>query len=166
MIYRVVQFTHVIFPHIDSKDIQWALKFLSPEASRLFLQQSLPDQRHGIDVTQSIIKARHPISIDDFKTLIIAALLHDCGKSLIFIHLWHRVFIVLIKKAPQSLKSRLESGHSMFSIPLKIDTRHALWGGYLAAQAGLNPMVCQLICDHHNPKTVLGRLLEQADNKH
>lgn len=165
MIYRAFQFAHAIFPQLNPMDIQWALKHLSPKASKLFLQQSLPDQRHAIDVTQSIIKANHPIFIEDFKNLIIAALLHDCGKSLISIHLWHRVFIVLIKKTPQSLRSHLERGHSMFSLPLKIDTRHALWGSYLAEQAGLNLEICQLIREHHNPKTNLGRLLEQADNK-
>ena len=166
MVYRLLQFAHAIFTHIDPKDIKWALKHLSPEASTLFLQQSLPDQRHAIDVTQSIIKARHSISINDFKNLVIASLLHDCGKSVISIRLWHRVFIVLIQKVPQFLRSRLESSHSVFSIPLKVYTRHALWGGYLAEQAGLNPEICQLIREHHNPKTNLGRLLEQADNKH
>ena len=166
MIYRVLQFAHAIFPHVNPLEVKWALKHLSPEAAILFLQQSLPDQRHAIDVTQSIIKERHPVLIDDFKNLIIAALLHDCGKSMIFIHIWERVFIVLIQIIPQSLRSRLERGLSRFSFPLKVDTRHALWGSYLAKQAGLNPEVCQLIRDHHKPKTNLGRLLEQADNKH
>lgn len=166
MVYRVLQFAHALFPKIKSKDIEWAVKHLSSEASTLFLQQSLPDQRHAIDVAQSIIKARHSLTIEDFKNLITASLLHDCGKSVIFLHLWHRVFIVLIKKTPQSLRSRLENGHSIFSYPLKIDTRHALWGGYLAEQAGLNPNICRLIREHHNPKTNLGRLLEQADNNH
>lgn len=166
MIYRVLQFIRAMFPHIDPKDVEWALKQLSPEASNLFLQQSPPDQRHAIDVAKSIIKARSPISIDDFKNLVTAALLHDCGKSVIFLHLWHRVFIVLIQKTPNTLKERLENGHIIVSLPLKVDKRHALWGAQLTEQAGLNPEICQLIREHHNPKTDLGRLLEQADNKH
>lgn len=166
MIYRILQFAHTIFPHLNRQEVKWALKHLSPKASILFLQQSLADQRHAIDVTQSIIKAKHPILIDDFKNLITAALLHDCGKSIVFIHLWERVFIVLIQITPHSLRSRIEHGLSRFSFPLKVDTRHALWGSYLAEQAGLNPEVCQLIRDHHKPRNNLGRFLEQADNKH
>lgn len=165
MIYRVLQFAHAIFPNLNPKDIEWALKYLTPAASVLFLQQSLPEQRHAIDVTKSILKAKHPLSMDDFKNLVIAALLHDCGKSVLSIRLWQRVFIVLIQKIPKSLRSRIESGHSIFAYPLKIETRHALWGGYLAEDAGLNLVICQLIREHHNPKTKLGFLLKQADNQ-
>lgn len=165
MFYRVLQFTHAFFPYINPEDIKWALNHLSPEASILFLQQSLPDQRHAIHVTQSIVKAKHPLSNDNFINLVTAALLHDCGKSVITIRLWHRVFIVLIQKIPQSVRVCLESGQSILSIPLKVDTRHAIWGGYLAEQAGLDPEICRLIRDHHNPKTDLGYLLKQADNE-
>jgi len=166
MFYRIHQFIHAIFPHIDPSEINWALNHLSPEASELFLQQSQPEQRHAIDVAKSIYKTNPPLSFHDFQNLITAALLHDCGKSIVSIRLWQRVYIVLIHKKPQFLWTHLTRGHSIFALSLKIDARHALWGGYLAKKAGLNSIVCLLIREHHTPTTDLGRILEQADNSH
>ncbi len=166
MFYRVQQFLRAAFPRINPSEIKWALDHLSPKGSELFLQQSPSDQRHAIDVSKSLIQAKHSLTLDDLENLTTAALLHDCGKSIVYIRLWHRVYIVLIKKLPHFFRSRLEKGHSVFALPIKIDARHALWGKYLAQNAELNSRVCLLIREHHAPTTYLGRLLEQADNKH
>jgi len=166
MFYRVNQFILAIFPHIDPSEINWALDHLSPEAAELFLRQSLPEQRHAINVVKSILKAKLPISFDDFQNLITAALLHDCGKSIASIRLWQRVYIVLMRKMPQSLLTHLAKGHSIFAFSMKIDVRHALWGESLAKKAGLNSVVCLLIREHHTPSTYLGRILKQADDMH
>lgn len=164
MFYRVRQFINAIFPKVNASDINWALNHLTPEASDLFLKQSWPEQRHAIDVAQNIIQARNPISFSDFQTLITAALLHDCGKSMVPISLWQRVYIVLMQAMPQSLWSCLEQSHTVFASPLKLATQHALWGESLAKRAGLNSEVCLLIREHHSPQTDLGRILAQADN--
>lgn len=166
MLYRVYQFINAVFPHLTQTEINWAINHLSPEASELFLQQSRPEQRHAIDVAKSIIHANFPLLFDDFQNLITAALLHDCGKSVVFLRLWQRVYIVLMHRMPQFVLSLLNRSHPFFSFPLKIDERHALWGECLAKKAGLNSVVCLLIREHHNPTTDLGRILEQADNSH
>lgn len=166
MFYRLQQFYHTIFPHLNDTDIKWALNHLSPEAAKLFLQQSKPEQRHAIDVAKSITETSHLLPSNDFQNITAAALLHDCGKSIISIHLWQRVYIVLMHKAPKFLKSHFEKGPSIISFPLKIEARHALWGAYLAKKAGLNSIVCLLIREHHAPRTALGRILEQSDNTH
>ncbi|TGE32270.1 HD domain-containing protein [Desulfosporosinus sp. Sb-LF] len=166
MFYRVRQFIQAFHPQIDSSKITWALNYLSPEATTLFLKQSKTEQLHAIEVTQSIIMAEHPLAYSDFQSLITAALLHDCGKSIISIRLWHRVYIVLMQKMPVSLWTRLEQGHTILASPLKMATQHALWGERLAQKAGLDPKVCRLIREHHSPQTDLGRILEQADNAH
>lgn len=164
MFYRVRQFIHAIFPYVDPSDIDWALNHLSLEASNLFLLQSKPEQRHAIGVAKSINKIVPTLSIYDFQNLITAALLHDCGKSVACIRLWQRIYIVLIQKMPQFLRSHLMRGNSIFAISIKIDERHALWGEYLAKKAGLNSIVCLLIREHHTPTTDLGRILELADD--
>ena len=166
MFYRVQQFTHAFFPHIDSSEIKWAMDNLSPQAYSLFLKQSRSEQRHALDVAQSIMKNKHAVAYYDFQNLLTAALLHDCGKSIVSIRLWHRVFIVLMQKMPQPIWSRLETSHTVFALPLKIATQHATWGGCLAQKAGLNPEICRLIREHHTPQTELGRILERADNAH
>ena len=166
MFYRVHQFIHAFFPHIDSSEIKWARNNLSPKAYSLFLKQSRSEQRHALDVAQSISTKKHALSNSDFRTLLTAALLHDCGKSIVSIRLWHRVFIVLMQKMPQHVWSLLETSHTVFALPLKISKYHAVWGEDLAHKAGLNSDICLLIREHHTPRTTLGRILERADNEH
>jgi len=166
MFYRVHQFIKAIFPHLNSSEITWALDNLPPEAYPLFLKQSQSEQRHALDVAQSLMKEQKSLTLSDFQNLLAAALLHDCGKSKVYNRLWHRVFIVLMQKMPHSMWSRLERSHTVFSVPLKTASQHAIWGGDLARGAGLDPAICLLIYEHHRPKTELGRILEGADNTH
>ena len=166
MFYRVHQFVNTIFPLINASEITWALDNLPPEAGSLFLKQSLPEQRHALDVAKSLMKEESNISVLNFQNLLVAALLHDCGKSKVCNRLWHRVFIVLMQKMPQSIWFQLERGHTVFATPLKTASQHAIWGGNMARGAGLNPTICLLIQEHHSPKTELGRILESADNAH
>lgn len=166
MFYRVHQFIHALSPHISSLEITWALENLPPEACPLFLKQSRPEQRHALDVAQSLMNARKSLTPTDFQFLLVAALLHDCGKSKVYNRLWHRVFIVLMQKMPPFMWSRLERSHTVFAAPLITASQHALWGGNLAQSAGLNPMICLLIWEHHSPRTELGRMLSHADNTH
>lgn len=166
MFYRVHQFIKTIFSGINPSEIKWALDNLPPEARLLFLKQSRSDQRHAIDVAQSLLKEKNTLSRTDFQNLLIAALLHDSGKSKVCNRLWHQVFIVLMQKMPPSLWSRLERSHSFFAAPLRTASQHAAWGCNLAQRAGLNPEICLLIYEHHNPTTELGRLLKMADDAH
>jgi hypothetical protein len=166
MLYRVHQFIQAFFPQIDSAEIKWAIDFLSPEAGSLFLKQSRSEQRHALDVAQCILENRPAVPYFDFQNLLAAALLHDCGKSIVSIRLWQRVFIVLMQKMPQPLWSYLETRRTGFALPLKIAAKHAFWGECLARKAGLNPEICLLIREHHTPKTELGRILARADNMH
>lgn len=166
MYYRVHQFAQAFCPHINSSEIKWAVDNLSPEASSLFLKQSRPEQRHALDVAKSLMNHQHDFTTSDFQNLLTAALLHDCGKSVVSMRLWQRVFIVLMQKMPPTIWSRLEQGSTFLALPLKIATKHAIWGEHLARKAGLNPAVCRLIREHHSPQTNLGRILERADNAH
>jgi len=166
MFYRVHQFIHALYPHLDSSEITWALEHLPPQARSLFLMQSLSEQRHAVDVAQSLMKEKNSLTLSSFQNLIAAALLHDCGKSKVHNYLWHRVFIVLMQKAPPSISSRLERSHTVFATPLMTASQHAIWGCDLAQKAGLNTVICRMIHEHHHPKTDLGRILESADNAH
>lgn len=166
MFYRVNQFIQAIFPHLDTSEISWALDNLPPEAGSLFLKQSRSEQRHALDVAQSLMIEKKALTVSNFQNLLVAALLHDCGKSMVNNRLWHRVFIVLMQKMPHSLWSRLERSNLVFAAPLKTASQHALWGANLAKRAGLDPVICLLIREHHSPNTELGRILERADNAH
>lgn len=164
MFYRVQQFINAIVPNVEPSEITWALENLPAEAGSLFLKQSPPEQRHALDVAQSLMNDQNIFTHSDFHTLLAAALLHDCGKAKVHTRLWHRIFIVLMQKMPPAFWARLESSHTVFATPLVTATQHAIWGCNLAQKSGLNPLICLLIREHHNPTTELGRMLQSADN--
>lgn len=164
MFYRARQTWDALFPKIQPLEIKWAQSILTEAAFDLFLQQSLAEQRHALDVAQVLAKRALPVSPLEHTILMTAALLHDCGKSLRHVRLWQRIFVVIMQKLPEPLWQTLEKSRTPLSFPLRLATRHAEWGSSLARQAGLNEEVCLLIRHHHSPVTELGKLLKQADD--
>jgi HD-like signal output (HDOD) protein len=147
-----------------------AAETLPAAAFSLFCRQALPEQRHALDVAKSL-KARKidlNLSAEDYHNLIIAALLHDCGKSFVNIQLWQRIMIVLVTAGPcQFMKNYIINNKNQvrsLALTLEIADRHAEWGESLARKAGLNEYICLLIREHHSPRTELGRILQENDN--
>jgi hypothetical protein len=149
-------------------EIEWVTKTLPASAFFLFRKQALPEQSHALAITRSLKKARKTLDLnpEEYENLIIAALLHDCGKSLVKLHLWQKILIVLINGCPQLFKKYLEAKPGFLTLTLNIAHQHAKWGESLAKEAGLNQQVCLLIGQHHCPKTKLGKILQEIDNKH
>lgn len=148
-------------------ELHWVQQTLPPRAFELFLHQDRGVQRHALDVAHTLKRSlRIPgeLSPVEARTLLSAALLHDCGKSSVRVRIWHQVFIVLSQGLPHSWQHRLERKHSVLSLPFRIAREHAYWGNQLARQAGLDLEVCRLIAEHHAPTTRLGRLLKEADD--
>jgi hypothetical protein len=161
MFYRARQFWQAIFPRINSEELNWALNKLPPTAASLFMQQSLTEQRHAIDVAYDLW-----LTHAEYPNLIIAALLHDCGKSRYPLNVWERIYIVLLQRAPLKARERLLQSRPLFSSPLRTALDHPIWGATLALELGLDDEIIALIQYHHNPRTPLGRLLYEADNRH
>ncbi|MFZ3372216.1 MAG: HD domain-containing protein, partial [Desulfitobacteriaceae bacterium] len=155
MFYRVKQFYKALFPFINPLEIAWVARTLPVSAFSLFRKQALPEQRHALDVTKSLEIELKSLALnsDEYQNLIIAALLHDCGKSLVRVHLWQRILIVLIDISPLQLNDYPGAKPKHLALTLKILHYHALWGEALAKKAGLNQQICLLIREHHFPKT-------------
>lgn len=163
MFYRIRQFFQALFSKPSPSELEELQTFLPPQAYSLFLRQSLAEQRHGIDVAKLIRGWDLSLTRQEKINIVTAAILHDCGKSYIKIRLWHRVFIVLIDRVPRPLKLMVIK-YKPFQVPLHLSTQHARWGSHLAKKAGLSMDVCNLIYEHHHPKTALGIILQKADN--
>lgn len=157
MFYRIKQFYKALFPSISPGEMEWVARTLSAPAFSLFCKQALPEQRHALDVTKSLLSEIKTLvlSPDEYRNLITASLLHDCGKSLINLRLWQRILIVLTN-----------NWFCHLSYTLNIAHKHAQWGELLAKEAGLNQQICLLIRQHHSPQTKLGKILQENDNKH
>jgi HD-like signal output (HDOD) protein len=168
MFYRFQQFYRGLFPTISSEEQELAYSFLSRESLSLFNKQSLADQRHALDVATDLLQNQVYLSFPQRRILIQAALLHDCGKTCYSLKLWQRVYIVLSAKLPSPVQEfliRLEQCKSL-SMPLTLAQKHPEWGALLAAQAGLEQDVIELIRTHHSPFSEAGKLLYDADNRH
>ncbi|CAA7602484.1 HD domain protein [Acididesulfobacillus acetoxydans] len=163
--YRSGQFIDVLWARFGREDLSRARHFLPATAYALFLRQSPAERRHSLKVA-AIIDNRGPaLPPNERRTLLQAALLHDCGKSLFPLRLWQRVLVVCCQKSPQEVQTRLLRGPKVVSSPLRLAQLHPAWGSRLAHQAGLNDEVCRLIAEHHQPRTPLGRLLAEADDR-
>lgn len=160
MLYRVHQFWQALHPTIKKEELEWALSLLPACAVPLFKSQPLPEQRHALDVALDLWDS----SIQD-SHLLIAALLHDCGKCRHPLKVWERIFIVLLQKAPSQLWNALASSQSSISILLQTAEEHPHWGAIKALEIGLDPEIAKLIREHHNPNSEAGYLLYLADNR-
>ena len=166
MFYRIRQLFKALFPRIRPQELSWAHSLLSDSAWRLFQKQSQPEQRHALDVAQELSGLSGRFTPQQTRTLLVAALLHDCGKSRVHVKLRHRILAVLLSPWPVFLKERFASHSPTTALALDIHKEHARWGRDLAAQAGLSEAILTLILEHHDPKEALGKLLKQADSRH
>lgn len=161
MIYRIRQFWQALNPRVSNQELQWALDILPTSAIPLFLDQSLTEQRHALDVALDLWS-----TAPKNHNLLIAALLHDCGKSRNTLKVWERIYIVLLQRAPRKVWNALLVAYPFLSSPLRTAQDHPTWGAELVRNKGLDREIVELIHDHHFPMTWEGRLLYEADNRH
>jgi hypothetical protein len=167
-IYRVRQFVSALLARVSPKDLREADEILPPPARELYHRMSVPDQRHALNVMQTL--RRKGYTEPD---LLAAALLHDVGKSAARIHSWHRAIIVLSKRFAPGVLAWLTSGEPRgWRRPFVIHRQHAEIGAQWAAQAGCSALTVSLIRRHQeapghepsNEEELVLTALQRADN--
>lgn len=170
MLYRLNQLYNAVFAGVTPSEYSWLNTFLTTKVFTLFCQQTLPEQRHALDVYYDIRNNKTAIEriygCSAYEDLLLAALLHDCGKSLIEPSLWQRILIVTTGYLPSRWKQRINSRRNFLSRTLMIYDQHPSWGRRLAAKAGINDNVQLLIQNHHSPHNPFEELLYLADCRH
>jgi HD-like signal output (HDOD) protein len=144
--HRLGQFFGALRPHVSAADRAEAYSYLAPDEQRLFETMMLRDQQHGIAAFRHV----HAAGAAEDPHLLVAALLHDCGKGRVAI--WQRVAHVLLGVAAPGLRRRIASEHGAV-------WRRAFWrllehpdiGAALAERAGADAEVVRIIREQESP---------------
>ncbi len=142
---RIRQFLAAIRAQVGEDEVAVLEQYLDPPQRDLFRRMSPIDQRHCLDVFNTLLQWGY--SDPD---LLRAALVHDVGKR--GIHLWHRVAGVLLEAFWPTLLERLAVNRPQsWLYGFYIYRHHTDLGAELAKRSGCSPSVVELIRGHHTP---------------
>jgi len=158
-LYRLRQFWGVLFASPAQSDLELARRILSEKQMELFSRMRTGEQAHSLEVFKKICNlgsqetATADLPPDAFRQLLVAALLHDVGKSRFPLYAWERGLVVIARalwseKARAWGQGRPPGG---WRRPFIIAEQHPEWGAELAAGAGASPLAVNLIRRHQNP---------------
>jgi hypothetical protein len=145
VLYRVRQFTLALGAHVSRERTNDLAPYLHRPQLELFNRMSSMDQHHCRAVFRALQAAGHRDP-----SLLNAALLHDVGKTLGPVRIWHRVLAVLTKTLVPRLWESMDANPGSWLYPLYVHRQHATMGSELAAQAGCGKDVVWLIAHHED----------------
>lgn len=152
--YRSRQVLHALRPRVDATELEQACSRLSDGQRRLFFSMELRDQRHALEV------ARRASTRTGDRDVLVAALLHDCGKGPV--PLWLRIAKVVSPGFVRSAGRQDAAGWR--GAAYRLD-RHVALSASLATEAGCSPGAVRLIGDKPEAdERWKAELLREADD--
>jgi hypothetical protein len=120
---------------------------LNEQLFRLFGRMTRSEQQHAIRVMKRVQVAGH--SEPD---LLVAALLHDAGKSRYGLNLFERTAVVLLRKMLPRQAAAWEAGEPHgWRRAFVIRAKHPQWSAEDMAVAGASARACELARRHQDP---------------
>jgi putative nucleotidyltransferase with HDIG domain len=164
LLYRTRQFWQSLSAAPAPDDIGGTRRVLSPSLMALFLRMQASEQAHSLDIFGKLANQG-----DTNHDLLVAALLHDVGKSRQPLRPWERALVVAGKALFPGLAKRWGQSPpggrlGNLRLPFVVAEQHPQWGAEMAAQAGASPLAVALIKRHQDvmqtkPATLEDRLL-------
>ncbi len=147
MIARLWQGIRALFAWGLPVDYAAAESVLSPELMRLFHRMRRSEQLHSLRVMRTLRARGH-----DRPELLVAALLHDCGKSRHPFTLADRTLAVLVRKLLPRRFDMWSQGEPVgWRRPFVIAAQHPAWSAEDMAAAGASPLATALSRRHQQP---------------
>jgi len=175
--YRARQFWAAVRATPDPADLQLAQSYLTAKQIKLFESMQPSEQAHSLQVFKQLyIQAGQNTDQMEkhYPDLLVAALLHDVGKSRQPLRLWERVLIVLARAFfPRQARQwghpreAVEAGTKQKLLwldwrrPFIIAEQHPRWGAEMAADVGASPLTISLILHHQQEITAPPTTMEE-----
>ena len=145
--YRLWQFWQIVTAvPLEPSALEEVATILSAQEMKLFAQFSLNDQWHSYRVMKMLRDAGH-----DQHPLLVAALLHDVGKTRLPLSIWERSLIVLASKLLPKQTAVWGQGEAVgLKRPFVVKANHPAWSATMAAEAGSDPLAIKLMQRHQD----------------
>ena len=168
--YRLWQFWQIVtaVPLVPSAREEVAA-ILTVDEMKLFERLSLNDQWHSYRVMKMLQAAGY-----EQTPLLVAALLHDVGKTRLPLSVWQRSLIVLASILLPRQTAVWGQGDAVgWKRPFAVKVQHPAWSAAMATAVGSHPLAVRLMQRHQEPilpedsseEAELLRLLQWADDQ-
>lgn len=146
-LYRVWQLVQALSARqLTPTEWEEVASLLTIAEQRLFRQMEPRDQQHSLQVLRTLASRG-----ERCHDLLVAALLHDVGKSRYPLRVWERPIVVLIRLFRPSMVDRwgqLRGDSWGWRRPFVVYEHHPAWGAQMAAAVGCSPLTVWLIRWH------------------
>jgi putative nucleotidyltransferase with HDIG domain len=160
--HRVSQFWRHASARVSEQERGAAERLLGPSLWPLFAQLPVNDQRHGLDVLETVMR----LDREPGRLLQQAALLHDIGKSGARFSVVERSLTVFLRATSPSLLHVFLRARPGFASRHHIYIDHARIGAERLRAAGA-PELAAVVAEHHDaePALEVTRRLQRADRR-
>ncbi len=150
--HRLHQFLRAATARIDEEERRRAAELLGPRLYPLFQSMRRNDQRHALDVTVTLRRMGETDPV-----VLQSALLHDVGKAEAPFSIIERSAAVFLRAAGPAVFQALCRRLPPFGRRYHRYRDHAQLGAELVRQAGGDPLVAQVIAEHHRGGAILAQ---------
>lgn len=151
---RMRQGIRALLAFREKPDLGLAAQYLNMKQLALFRRMPHLEQVHGLNVLTSILEHPLPEGTDDraLDDLAVAALLHDCGKSIHRVRIWQKTLPVLVNAASPEVFIKLSARDPKHYLwrAFAVKAHHPAWGAEMARHANSSERALWLIAHHQD----------------